>query len=58
MINELARELFWFCMQHRITTSVEWVPREENAFADGISKMLIPEDLMVSMKFVGLLDGR
>jgi hypothetical protein len=43
-INEMARELFWFCLRHRITISVEWVPREENAFADEISKMLIPED--------------
>ena len=43
-LNELAREVFWFCPKHRITTSVEWVPREQNAFADDISKMLIPED--------------
>ena len=42
IINELARELFWFCLRHRITISVEWVPREENDFADDISKMLIP----------------
>ena len=50
-INELARELFWFCMRHRITTSMEWVPREENAFADDISKILIPEDYMLSRGF-------
>ena len=43
-INDLARELFWFCLRHRLTISVQWVPREENAFADEISKMLIPED--------------
>ena len=55
-INELARELFWFCLRHLITTSVEWVPREENAFADDISKMLIPEDSMLSKRFFGLLD--
>ena len=55
-INELARELFWFCLRHRITTSVEWVPREENAFADDISKMLIPEDWMLSRRFFNLLE--
>jgi len=27
VINELVRELFWFCLRRRITTSVEWVPR-------------------------------
>ncbi len=26
-INELARELSWFCLRHRIATFVEWVPR-------------------------------
>ena len=47
-INELARALFWFCLRHRITISVEWVPREGNAFADAIYKMLIPEVWMLS----------
>jgi len=56
IINELARELFCFCLRHRITKFVEWVPREENAFVDDISKMLIPEDSMLSRRFVGLLD--
>ena len=55
-INELARGLFWFCLRHRITTSVEWVPRKENAFTDDISKMLIPEDYMLSRGFFGLLN--
>jgi len=58
IINELARELFWFCVRHRINTSVKCVPREENAFADDISKMIIPEDSMRSMRFFGLLDER
>ena len=43
-INDIARALFWFCLRHNITPSVELVPREENVFADNISKMLIPED--------------
>jgi hypothetical protein len=34
------------------------VPREENAFADDISKILIPEDSMLSKEFFILLDGR
>ncbi len=58
-INELTRELFWFCLRHRIPMSVEWVPREENVFADDISKMLIPEDnSMLFRRFFGLLDER
>jgi hypothetical protein len=43
-LNVLARELFWFCLLLKITISVEWVPREDNAFADEISKILIPDD--------------
>ena len=58
IVNELAWELFWFCLRHRITTSVKWVPREENAFANEISKMLNPEDSMLSRRFFGLLDKR
>ncbi len=59
-INKLARELLLFCLCHRITISVEWVPREENTFADEISKMLIPEDWMLSrswFQFFGLQMG-
>ena len=26
-LNELARELFRFCLEHRITIMIEWVPR-------------------------------
>ena len=57
IISKMARELFWFCLRHHFTISVEWVSREENAFADAISKMLIPEDSMWSKRFFGLLDG-
>ncbi len=42
-LNVLARKMFWFCILHKINISVEWVPRESNAFADEISKILIPE---------------
>jgi hypothetical protein len=33
-LNALARELFWFGLEHRITLAVEWVSREENTLAD------------------------
>ena len=37
---------------------MEWVPRDENAFKDDISKMLTPEDSMLCKEFFLLLDGR
>ena len=43
-INKLARDIFWFGLVNGITLSVEWVPREENVFADELSKLLIPGD--------------
>jgi hypothetical protein len=43
-INELARELFWLCVERGITIKAEWMPREENALADELSKLLIPSD--------------
>ena len=36
---------------------VTGVTREENAFADDISKMLIPEDSILSREVFLLLDG-
>ncbi len=45
--NELARDLFWLCVERDITIKVKWVPREDNALADELSKLLIPSDWMV-----------
>ncbi len=50
-LNAMARELFWFGLEHRITLSVEWVPREENTRADELSKLLIPDDFNLSRKY-------
>ncbi len=40
-INKLAWELLWLCVERGITIKAEWVPREENALADELSKLLI-----------------
>ncbi len=40
-INELARDLFWLCVERDITIKVEWVPREGKALADELSTLLI-----------------
>jgi hypothetical protein len=57
-INELARELLWLCVERDITVKVEWVPREENALADELSKLLIPNDWMVGQAMFRQLDER
>ena len=43
-LNEIARELFWCCLERRITIKIEWVPRGENSLADELSKLIIPDD--------------
>ena len=57
-LNALARELFWYGLGHLITLTVEWVPREENTLADELSKLLIPDDSMLSHEFFRKLEER
>jgi len=57
-INKLSRDLFWFGLVNGMTLSVECVPREENAFADELSKLLIPGDWRLAPKLFSLLEAR
>ena len=57
-IDELARELYWLCVERGITIKVEWVPREENAIADEMPKLLIPSDWMVGLAKFKQLEER
>ena len=57
-LNELARELFWFGVEHGISLSVKWVPREENSLADELSKLAIPDDYMLSRMVFRQLEER
>jgi hypothetical protein len=57
-LNILARELFWFCLSHRIVLAIEWVPRENNTLADDISKWLIPDDFSISRHYFAMIDGK
>jgi hypothetical protein len=57
-LNALARELFRLGLEHRITLTVEWVPRKQNTLADELSKLLIPEDYILSRTFFLQLEDR
>ena len=58
-LSELARELlFWFRREHSITLNVNCVPREENELADDLSKLIIPDDAMLSRTFFLRMDLR
>ncbi len=56
--NEMARDLFWLCVERDITIKLEWVPREDNALADEMSKLLIPRDWMVGRETFGRMEER
>jgi hypothetical protein len=58
MLNELARDPFWFCLESRMTITVEWVPREENALADELSKLIVPDDWMLRRELYQQLEER
>ena len=49
-LNALARELFWFGLEHRITLVVERVPREENTLSEDLFILLIPDDCSLGRK--------
>ena len=57
-LNALARDLFWFGLEHGISLSVEWVPREENTLADELSKLIIPDECMLGRPFFRRLEER
>ncbi len=57
-LNELARDLFWFCLERRIVTIVEWVPRKENSLADELSKLIILDDWMLRRELFRQLEER
>jgi hypothetical protein len=55
IIKKLVRGIFWFGLVDGINLSVDWVPREENTFADKLSKLLIPDDWILTPKFFEIL---
>ena len=57
-LSDLARELFWFGLEHGITLNVEWFPREKNAMLDDLSKLFIPDAAMLSQTFFQRLELR
>jgi hypothetical protein len=46
-LKELARELFWFGLEHRIVLMVEWISRKEKLSAGKLTKLIISDDWML-----------
>ena len=46
-----VKDLFWSCIEARITLLVEWIPREENKLADQLSKFIDSDDWKVHPRY-------
>ncbi|XP_072030100.1 LOW QUALITY PROTEIN: uncharacterized protein [Amphiura filiformis] len=54
---QLSLNIFEFCMQHCISLEVQWVPRDQNARADEISREIDFDDWGVSPQFFQFIDN-
>jgi hypothetical protein len=43
-LNDLMKEWFDWCTTNNIVCTYEWIPREENKSADGLSKLIANTD--------------
>ena len=55
-LQELVIDIFRLCIQHNIQLVPEWIPREENIFADEISRSIDVDDYMISPDIFAALD--
>lgn len=51
-----VQNLFWYCIDARITLLVEWIPREENKLADQLSKFIDSDDWKVHPRYFAQLN--
>ena len=59
--HRVAMRVARFCSNNRIVLDVQWIPREENEFADLLSReaeVLDTDDWGISEAFSGILQGR
>ena len=47
-LHEQSKRLFWYLWRHKITLVAQWIPREENEWADALSKLADGDDWMLA----------
>ena len=57
-LNEVAKRLFWLCMEHQIVLHVNWVPRDLYQLADDVSKLIDPSDWRLHPGLFDFLDTK
>lgn len=47
-LHSLYKQVYWYCFSNAIELEAEWIPREENDFADWYSKLIEPHDVKLN----------
>ena len=58
VLQKEALAIFTTCVNHHIRLELEWIPREENEFANYLSKLVDYDDWMLNPKVFRELDSR
>ena len=57
-LNDVAKQLFWFCLEHHIVLHINWVPKELNQHVGDASKLLDSSNWQLHPEMFSFLDGR
>ena len=57
-LQQIAVNIFSFCMRHSISFQMQWIPRGENELADYLSRIVDPDDGMLSPSLFQLITDR
>ena len=55
-LQVLTINIFQLCLSNNITLDIQWVPREQNARADYISRLIDPDDWQITEEFFQILE--
>ena len=58
VLNAVSKQLFWFCLEHKISLHVHWVHREPNQDVDDVSKLLDGSDWRLHPGIFSSLESR
>ena len=54
-LHNLFKSVWWYCLAHDISIEANWIPREENEFADWYSKLIDSSDVQLNCQVFEML---
>ena len=55
-LQQIAVDIFSFCLTNSVSFQTQWIPRAENELADYLSRIVDPDDWMLSPDLFKLID--